>query len=874
MTVGADRATPGREEGSSRLPEALLLHLRRLASTPTLLVGCDYDGTLAPIVDDPTQAHPIREAIVALRSLASLPSTSVVVVSGRSLRDLATLSRLPSEVHLIGSHGSEFDLGFVDQLDPLARDLLRDLQGDVHAIIADAPGAFIESKPASLSVHVRRCSPEDARVVIARVLEGPARRPGVQITQGKQIVELSVVETNKGHAFTTVRGRLGITAAIFIGDDITDETVFATLSGPDVGVKVGEGTTQAMERIRGPEDVAIVLATLLEERRTWLAGADATPIEDHALLSDGRIPALVTPRGRITWLCHPDVDSAAVFAEILGGPDAGHLSVEPIHGGTPLAQNYVADTMTIRTRWAGLTVVDYLDRSHHHDEHVSRQTRLVRVIEGRVATRISFAPRPEFGSTPIRLSVTPDGVRVTGGSEPIVLRCPEATWSIHTSGHHETAVGVLDESALSHGPVVLELRLGTDDITPAAMAEADRRWATHEYWQRWADALTLPATSRDFTRRSALTLKALCHEPTGAILAAATTSLPEGLGGVRNWDYRYCWIRDGAMTAHTLLLLGSTEEADEFVAWLHRVLAASSAPEHLHPLYTVHGTPLGAEAVVDTLPGYSGSRPVRVGNAAQGQVQLDVFGPVMDLLDDLTARRGHVSDADAALARACMSAVERRWQEPDHGIWEIRDRPRHHVHSRVMCWVTVDRGVRILDRHGVDSAERAHWDALRTTIADEILEHGWSESQQSFVAAYDRHDLDASALYVVLTGLLAADDPRLLHTVQAIEAGLRVGPTVVRYRYDDGIPGAEGGMNICTSWLIECYVRAGLMEPAAELYAQMIAGAGPTGLLPEQRDLQSGRGLGNHPQAYSHLGAIRCALALDAAGVPPLPVLR
>lgn len=874
MSADAVGRATTRDEGSSRLPESLLLQLRRMASTPTLLVGCDYDGTLAPIVEDPAEAHPIREAIVALRRLAALPSTSVVVVSGRSLRDLATLSRLPSEVHLIGSHGSEFDLGFVDQLDPRAVELLRDIQAEVHGLIADAPGAFIESKPASVSVHVRRCSPEQARTVIDGVLAGPGRRPGVQITRGKQVVELSVVETNKGRAFETVRGRLGITAALFIGDDITDETVFTTLSGPDLGVKVGEGTTLASERVRHPDDVAVLLATLLDERRTWLAGADATPIEDHALLSDGRISALLTPRGRITWLCHPDVDSAAVFSEILGGPDAGHLAVEPLHGGMPLSQSYLADTMTVRTRWAGLTVLDYLDRSHRTEEQSARQTRLLRVIEGRVATRITFAPRPEFGTTPTRLTVTEEGVRVSGGSEPMVLRCPEATWSIHSAGAHETAVGILDEAALSQGPLLMELRLGTDDMTASPLSETDRRWITHEHWQNWAHALTLPNASRDFTRRSALTLKALCHEPTGAILAAPTTSLPEGLGGVRNWDYRYCWIRDGAMTAHTLLLLGSSDEAEQFIEWLHRVIDSASAPEHLHPLYTVAGTPLGAEAVVDTLPGYAGSRPVRVGNAAQGQVQLDVFGPVMDLLDDLTAQRGNVSAADVSLTRACMSAVERRWQEPDHGIWEIRDRPRHHVHSRVMCWVTIDRGLRILDRSGIDTKEREHWDTLRSTIASEILDQGWSDARESFVAAYDRHDLDASALYVVLTGLLSPEDPRLLQTVHAVEAGLRVGPTVLRYRYDDGIPGAEGGMTICTSWLIECYLRAGLVELAAELYAQMIAGAGPTGLLPEQRDLQSGRGLGNHPQAYSHLGAIRCALALDAAGVPPHPALR
>jgi len=555
--------------------------------------------------------------------------------------------------------------------------------------------------------------------------------------------------------------------------------------------------------------------------RLQQAPARTVPIERHSLLSNRRALALVTPDADVTWLCHPEPDSPALFAALLGG--AGHFSIRPQKHQPSLGQQYVPGTMTLQTRWAGLRVTDSLGAG------------LVRAVDGRVPAVVEFAPRPDFGRAPVRLERTADGLRVAGTA--VVLRSPGVDWQIAGG----TATAVITP------PVVLEL--GQEE------SEKDTDWPG------WAETLELPRTQRDLVRRSALTLRALCHRDTGAVLAAATTSLPEKIGGVRNWDYRYCWLRDGALTVQALVSLGSTREAEAFLNWLHGVLATVPGPEHLHPLYTVHGTALGPETVIDTLPGYAGSGPVRVGNLADQQVQLDVFGPITDLVHDLALARGSLADRDWDVVTAMVRAVRCRWDEPDHGIWEERHAPRHRVYSRVMCWQTVDRAITIAGRFG----RRAEpgWFVLRDTIAADVLDHGWNPDVGAFTTAYDGTDLDAASLHVGLSGLLDPSDERFRRTVTAVEEVLRSGPTVYRYLRDDGLPGDEGGFHLCTTWLIEAYLLVGRRHDAEELFASFVRLAGPTGLLPEEYDPIAEQSLGNHPQAYSHLGLIRCARLLD-----------
>jgi trehalose 6-phosphate phosphatase len=843
------------------LDAGLRQQLLQLARQPRLLVACDYDGTLAEIVPDHRFVRPLPESVAALRVLASLPETTAAVISGRALRELAAMSRLPSEVHLIGSHGSEFDTGFVHALDEQKRALHARLVSALDKITGNAPGVLLEIKPASVAVHVRQAEPHVAAQVLANVESGPAWWDGVQVTHGNAVTELAVVKTDKGEALEVIRHMCGANATIFLGDDLSAEEVFTRLAGPDVGIKVGGGATGASYGVADSIAVAQVLAFLADERRAWLFGEQPVPIERLSMLGNGLSLALVTPDARICWQCLPGPASASVFADLLGGSPAGHFSVGPQRDCLPLGQRYVPGTMTLETRWPGLLVTDYLD--HHTD---SRRTDLIRVISGSAKAFVEFAPRPEFGQVTVRLKPAEDGLIVMGTSDPMVLRSPGIRWSITSDGPHESARAVVEPD--QDRPVVLELRCGTREIVAHPLPEVQRRSQSSAYWSQWAASLKLPAIEPGLVARSALTLRALCHTGTGAIMAAATTSLPEAIGGVRNWDYRHCWLRDAALTAQALVSLGSAAEASAYLGWVHRVLSSVQSPEHLHPVYSLDGGSPGSEAVIDTLPGYAGSRPVRVGNLAERQVQLDVFGPIVELIEALASHRGHLDDADWNLVVAMCEAVAHRWHEPDHGIWEERIVPRHHVHSKVMCWVALDRAIHLAERYR-RRADPA-WSGLRDTIAQDVLEKGWKDEVKAFTTAYDGTDLDAASLHIGLSGLLEPADDRFQATVSAVEAELRYGRTVYRYRRDDALPGAEGGFHLCTAWLIEAYVLTGRLSEAEDLFAQFVDTAGPTGLLSEEYDPIAERALGNHPQAYSHLGLIRCARLLDAevASIP------
>jgi trehalose-phosphatase len=863
-----DDATEGpeaRASGASAIDtDALDRELRaataRVARVPWLLIACDYDGTLAPIVEDPAKAAPLPEAVAAIRALAALPQTTVAVISGRALRDLAALSRLPSEVYLVGSHGSEFDVGFVDAL-PADRQRLRaELAEALADIVRDEPGIKLEVKPASVAVHTRTAARDVAERVADAVRNGPASWADIQVTNGKEVIEMSVITTHKGTALDTLRTQLSASACVFVGDDVTDENAFAHLHGPDVGIKVGGGETRAQYRVDDPRDAARLLALLLQTRRTWLFGERAVPIERHSMLANGRTVALVTPDARIAWLCHPRPDSAALLADLLGGPSAGHFTVAPERGGLPLGQRYRPGTMTVETRWSGLTVTDFLDETPVAGANGDPGNALVRVLSGTGRATVEFVPRPEFGQVPIRLQPLGDGLVVLGSAEPMVLHAPGVEWIIEDDGGTDSARATVDLAATG-GTLVLELRLGATSVEAHERPVAERQAATERRWTDWVNSLKLPATARDAVLRSALTLRGLWYEPSGGFMAAATSSLPEELGGIRNWDYRYCWPRDAALSARVLADLGSYEEAEALLAWMLRVVENTGGhPERLHPLYHLDGSELGPEAVIETLPGYAGSRPVRVGNAANRQVQLDVFGPVADLICTLGQIRPP-TPADLTLLANMVEAVGRRWHEPDHGLWEARRPPRHYVYSKVMCWLTVDRAVRLLDLR--DLPPREDWVQLRDTIAANVLEHGWSEEAGCYSVAYNDPEPDAAALWIGLSGLLPRDDPRFLATVLKVEADLRSGPTVYRYHWDDGLPGREGGFHLCTAWLVEAYLRTGRRADAEELFDQLLSCAGPTGLLPEEYDPETERGLGNHPQAYSHLGLVRCALLLE-----------
>ena len=830
----------------------LLAELRILARTPGLLVACNYGGTLCVAEGVSTETLPLGSAAVALRALAALPNTHAAVVSGRSLRDLAAVSRLPAEVHLVGSHGVEFDMAYAYGVSMATEALLQQTATALHESLGFEKGISIERKPAAVGVRTRMATP-DVAARVARQAREIAQELGLFFIVDGSVLDLSVVEPSKDAALEQLRQKLGASAALFAGDADSDELALATLRGPDLGLRVGPGDTAASHRLPDPETFAKVLAILFELRRAWLFGEDAVGLERHSMIGNGASTALLTPDGKICWMSHPLPDSGSLFAHILGGDPAGHFSVEPVKASQVLGQRYVDNTMIVETRWADVMVTDYLEPA---PEGI---TSLVRVLTGTGSARIVFAPRPDYANAPFSMELRGDELHVVGTSDPIVLAAPGVAFAVTSDGKHATATA---EVSLAYGPVVLNLRCGdTEPATADPAGEPDRRAAVAQESRQWVRELELPGMKPSLVRRSALVLKSLVHEPTGAVLAAPTTSLPEGIGGTRNWDYRYCWLRDGSMTVNALVDLGSTEEADGFLRWLDRILENAPGPEWLHPLYSVTGAPLSTEAIIETLPGYAGSRPVRIGNAADHQVQLDVFGPIAELIDGLGNRRGTLPDGHWRLMEQMASAVLARWHEPDHGIWEARRAPRHHTYTKVMCWVTLDRAMRTAVRFRRPVGPG--WEETANTIRAEVLREGWDDSACSYTVAYDSPDLDAAVLHIGLSGLLDVRDQRFLDTVAAVERELRVGPTVFRYRYDDGLPGLEGGFHICTTWLIEAYLAVGRMDDALELFNQLVALFGPTGLLPEEYDPGTETHLGNHPQAYSHLGFIRCAQLLD-----------
>lgn len=829
--------------------------VERLARTPVLLVACDFDGTLSRIVPRPEDARPLPGAKEAIDALAALPHTHVAVISGRPRELLAQWLGETRGVTLVGSHGAEFENGV--HLTGAQTAAIAMVDEYFCRLAGQIPGAQVERKPSGVALHYRRCSPEDGERARFAALAAPGE--GLKQREGKAVVEYGVPDGDKGAALSTLRYRCGATGAVFIGDDVTDEDAFAVLMPSDLGIKIGEGVTLASSRIGSVDDVLPLLGVLARERERFLAERAIEPIERLGMLADQRTIALVTPGASLNWLCIPRIDSPAMLASLLDGPAAGSFDIHPAGGGASISQAYVGDTFTLCTRFATFQVTDYLDCSGGRPYQRAGRSDLVRVIEGSGRIRIRFAPRMDFGRQNSTLIAEKDGLIVDGHPDPMALYAPGIEWTIAEAGPHHTAVAEYD---LAPGvPLVLELRCGSASLRPASMPEPARRQQTERFWSGWAETLELPPVARELVKRSALTIKALCYGPTGAIAAAGTTSLPEHLGGVRNWDYRYCWPRDASMAAGALVRLGATGHALRLLDWITGVLDTLDSPERMRPIYTVSGSHLGPEAEITELSGYAESRPVRISNAAATQVQLDVFGPIADLVALLAEAGAPVSPEHQRLVRSMATAAHLRWTEPDHGIWEIRGPKRHHTHSKVMCWMTIDRALRV--EEATLGRRRPEWIALCEEIRQDILTSAWSERAGAFTIAYGSDELDAAALWVGLSGMLAPDDPKFHATIDAVQRVLLRDSMVYRYLEDDGLPGREGGFHICTGWLVESLVIAGRRSEAQQLFDAWTALAGPLGLMPEQYEPQYGISLGNFPQAYSHLAVIDAAIRLS-----------
>ena len=841
----------------------LLERISTLATTPLLLVACDYDGTLAEIVRNPAEAYCNQRAVAALRSIGEIPWTTNAVVSGRAMSDLLRFVGTDGISVLAGSHGVEWQrAGLVLSSDQ--RKLLHHLAEAVAKIAAEDPTLSIELKPAGIALHVRGASRPVASAAISRAVQCCGSIDGVRVQHGSDVIEFMVVETNKGDAVKLARHKAGATAVVFIGDDLTDEDVFRTLGPADLALRVGPGQTAAQHRIGGVTEVAEVLETLGSLRRNWAKRRKIIALDRCAILSDQRTAAVVSPGASISWLCLPRIDSAAIFAGLVGGEAAGHFTIEPATGLESVdssTSRYDETSFVLVTEWPGLTVTDYLDCSEGRAFQRAGRVDLVRVIEGQDIARICFAPRLDYGRVATRLQIRDEGLEIEGSNDPIVLRSPGVVWTIRDEGVHQTAEATVNPAA---GPMVLELRYGVASLKEAVVPEQIVRTKCRAFWSEWAGALSLPPEYSAQVERSALVIKALTYGPSGAISAAATTSLPEQLGGVRNWDYRYCWPRDGAMAAAALVRLGNTGHAMKFLDWVLEVVDRCESPDRLRPIYTVAGGYLAPEAELGHLAGFAGSLPVRIGNAAANQVQLDVFGPITNLVAMLAVRGLPVAPDQWRLVRAMVRAVETRWTEPDHGIWEMRAERRHHVHSKVMCWHTVDRALVV--EEAAYGTQDPVWLALRKAIREDVIERGWNAKLGAYAGAYGYDYVDAAVLSIGLTGFMDADDSRWAATVDLARRELSAGPTVRRYIEGDGLAGEEGGMHVCTGWMIEALLSVGREAEARELltkFSNMMSGPG---ILTEQFDPRQSLAVGNLAQAYSHLAFINAAVALQSFG--------
>jgi GH15 family glucan-1,4-alpha-glucosidase len=583
-------------------------------------------------------------------------------------------------------------------------------------------------------------------------------------------------------------------------------------------------------------------------------------LEDYALIGDLQSAALVGNDGSIDWLCWPRFDSDACFAALLGTPAEGRWLIGPAGEVRQVRRRYRPGTLVLETELetaeGAVRLVDFMTPRDGTPDLV----RIVEGLRGRVALRLELAPR--FGYGVRRPWIRGGGRHTSMAAGPDTLELDAAVPVRAEGGALRAELSVARGDRL---PFVLAWHAAHAPSTPAADPEHALA-ATEAFWREWSAGCAVGGPWRDLLVRSLVTLKALTDSVTGGIVAAPTTSLPERLGGVRNWDYRFCWLRDATFTLLALMGAGYVQEARDWRDWLLRAVAGD--PADLQIMYGVAGERRLTELELPWLPGYEGTRPVRIGNAASGQLQLDVYGEVLDCLHH-ARRAGHDFDADAwALQRALLDWLESHWDDPDEGIWEIRGPRQDFTHSKVMAWVAVDRAMR--SAAGLElAAPLERWRALRDVIHEDVCRRGFDPSRGTFTQVYGSPALDASLLMIPQVGFLPATDPRVRGTIEAIERELTIDGLV--YRYDtgtrvDGLPPGEGVFLACTFWLVDALVLLGRREEATRMFERVIGLANDVGLLSEQYDPRARRLLGNFPQAFSHVSLVNSALALSTAG--------
>ena len=601
------------------------------------------------------------------------------------------------------------------------------------------------------------------------------------------------------------------------------------------------------------------------------------PIENYGLIGNMRTSALVGMNGSIDWHCFPHFDSPSIFAAILDDQKGGHFKIAPSCEGVTHKQYYWPDTNVLVTRFLSPhgvgRILDFMPVGiRSSDRPFYGIIRRVQSIRGTMEFQLECQPAFNYGRDRHTTRLTSKGA---------VFETPHITLRLATTVPlKQDGDRILAEFSLKEGEEVSfsleELDRDQDEEAVDDFDPEELFTHTVNYWRRWLSKCTYTGRWREMVYRSALALKLLTYEPTGAIVAAPTCSLPEGVGGVRNWDYRYTWIRDAAFTLYGLLRIGFTQEASQFMKWLEARCHELNPDGSLQIMYGIDGRHTLNEETLDHLDGYRGSKPVRIGNGAYDQLQLDIYGELMDSVYLYNKYGNPISYDLWKHLRRLIDWVCENWQRTDEGVWEVRGGQQHFVYSKLMCWVAVDRGIRLADKRSFP-ADRERWLKVRDTIYEEIMTKGWDPKRQAFVQRYGSDSLDAANLMMSLVFFVSPTDPRMLRTLDATnktpdEGGLVSNGLVYRYNgeeTDDGLDGEEGTFNICTFWLVEALTRAGRvdrarLDEARLLFEQMLGYANHVGLYAEETG-HHGEALGNFPQAFTHLALISAAFNLDRA---------
>jgi GH15 family glucan-1,4-alpha-glucosidase len=597
------------------------------------------------------------------------------------------------------------------------------------------------------------------------------------------------------------------------------------------------------------------------------------PIAAYGLLADCNSAALVDLSGSIDWLCLPRYDSDAIFARLLG-PDAGHWSIRPV-GGFQAERRYLPGTLVLETTFTtdsgSVRLYDTLafaTGQRGHDLGLDAPHELLRSVEGvsgAVDLELELSPRPEYGLVKPLFRLEDRGGRTFGGVGRIAVGAGVPVEIEDSTMRASFGVGEGETVGFSlrwAPPEERSLDSCPPKEVPARIEDVVEGWRS---WELEHDIYDGP--HRELVRFSSRVLKGLTYRPTGAVVAAPTTSLPETVGGERNWDYRYAWIRDASMTLEALYVGACSDETESFVSFITSSAGGRAGEESLRIMYGIDGRHDLSERELPHLPGWRGSAPVRVGNGAWDQVQLDVYGELLSCLHLYRERLGGLHPEVQAFVADLADTASRRWREKDSGIWEMRGDLRHHVSSKVMCWAALDRAVKLAPHLG-EHAKVEEWSGARDQIRTAVEERGWSEAKQAYAQSFDSDELDAAALVMPIMGFLPAGDDRMRSTIDAIERELTEDGLVLRYRSDqgmnaDGLRGEEGTFVICSFWLVSCLAQAGELERAERLFDQLAAYSNDLGLLAEQIDTRSGELLGNFPQAFSHIGLINAAWEID-----------